>query len=265
MQEDLKGELNKMFKSGRGAVMSSKERRQAVLLIVDTDASIRHTMRQTLMSLGYFSIQDASEHVVALQRLEESEVAITHVIFDAKNSRMPAKDFLKKALEFDPKLIAIPSSYEPTIDDVFDLLIAGARGFVCKPFTSEALDETIVMATKGDPLSDALSYASTRNEALASVILSSLNKLAMVKRQAQKFQTARREVPLRESSFRRSVEIGLTFAKGGPTALRDSIVKLCIERCEAGSGKVGRIKRRSAEKREEHQLRKDPKRSDTQN
>ena len=259
-KEEVQEELGRIFKKSKGAVMNSKERRESHILIVDQDASVRHTMRQSLLSLGFACIADVGDHSLGLQKLEESEKPFTHIIFDARSTKMPAKDFLLGAMQLDEKVVAIPSSYEPTIDDVFDLLIAGARGYICKPFTSEALDETIVTATNGDPLSDALQYARTRNEALASVILSSLSKLAMIMRQARKFQTARREVPMKQAAFRRAIDIGHTFAKGGSSGLREAIIKLALERADKGPSKrVGRFRKRAAEKKEKRELLKDPK------
>ncbi|MEZ4753608.1 MAG: hypothetical protein R3A13_04765 [Bdellovibrionota bacterium] len=59
------------------------------------------------------------------------------------------------------------------------------------------MNESILMATKGEPISDAILYAKTRNEALASLIMTSLDRLAIIMRQAETFDTAKREVPKR--------------------------------------------------------------------
>lgn len=256
MTEDVREELQKIFANSKGVVMTSKERKNACILIVDGDTSVRHTMRQSLLSLGYNTIFDAPDPALALQKLEEADPPFTHVIFESKNTRMPGRDFLISVLEVDKDIIVIPSAYDPTVDDVFDLLIVGARGYICKPFTTGGIDESIAIASKGEPLSDALSYARSRNEALASVILSSLNKLALIMKQAKKFKTARRELPSRQASFRRAVDLGMTFAKGGPPALRDTLIRLCLQRCESPAAKIGRVRTRTEDKK--RALLKDP-------
>jgi len=93
-------------------------------------------------------------------------------------------------------------------------------------------------------ISDAVLFARNRNEALAAMILASLKKLALLKRQAKTFDTAKREIPAKLAHFKRAVEIGNTFAKGGPTELVETIVALCIERADAPAPKMSRIRRR---------------------
>jgi len=251
-------EIQDLFPDPSDVVMTSKDRKKVSVLIVDSDIAVRRTMRASLLSLGYNNIQDVPDHSFALQHLEEHPYS--HIIFEAKNTRMPAREFLISALELDDSIVAIPSSYQPTVDDVFDLLILGARGYIVKPFTSGALDESIAMSSKGEPLSDAILYANSRNEALAALILDALNKLALIMKQSRKFKTAQRELPLKQATFRRVVDIGRTFAKGGPFALREAIVEFCLEQSENPTPKVGHLKRKSRIK--EKTLRKDPGRAE---
>ena len=207
-----------LYHKSKAPVLSATERRKSAILVVDSDPQIRQTMRQSLMGLGFGTLSDAPDHVIALEKIEDRH--FTHVIFEAKSLRISSKEFLSRALELDSKMIAIPASYEPTVDDVFDLLIQGARGYIVKPFTAESLDIALIMSTKGEPISDAVLNARNRNEALAALVLSSLDKLAVLMRQAGQFETARRELPKRALGLRRSVDLGNTFAKGGPLMLR---------------------------------------------
>jgi len=224
--------------------MSMLERKNASVLIVDSDGTIRNNLRQGLVSIGFGTIIDAPNHSVALKKIEQR--AFTHVIFESKQTNMPPRDFLLSALECDSALIGIPASYEPTIDEVFDLLVAGARGYIVKPFTTGTLDESIVMATKGDPISDCILRASDRNEALASLVITTLDRLALVMRQAQQFETARREVPKKAMTFRRTIDIGRTFSKGGPLKLTEIIAAMCIEHSSGPTTRLsGNVKKRS--------------------
>ncbi|MCO6431787.1 MAG: hypothetical protein J5J00_13090 [Deltaproteobacteria bacterium] len=222
--------------------MSSADRSRACILIVESDSNDRNNMRIALKSLGYGGLSDAPNHAAALERMTQRK--FTHIIFEAKRTNMPAKEFLHKVFEGDDTIIAIPSSYEPNVDDVFDLLIMGAKGYLVKPFTSETVEQAVAMATKGEPMSDAVLTAKDRNEALVAIMMASLDKAATILRQAQQFETARREIPRALVHLRRSAELAKTFAKGGESALMDALEKFCIERSKGPATKLGRLRKR---------------------
>jgi DNA-binding NarL/FixJ family response regulator len=195
-----------------------------------------------IKNLGYGGISDAPNHSTAIERMQQRR--FTHVIFDAKKTNMPPKEFIVKVFEMDRSVIAIPSSADPNVDDVFDLLIGGARGFLCKPFTADTVEAAIVMATKGEPISEAVLQARDRNEALVAIMMSSLDKAATILRQSQQFETAKREIPRSMSSLRRAAELARTFAKGGDEALVDAMEKFCIERGKGPATRLGRLRKR---------------------
>ncbi|MCI5065911.1 response regulator [bacterium] len=234
--------FEKSFERTRTLTLSSKERQAITILIVEPEASLRQNLRQSLLGLGYGGVSDASDHAQALQKIEDRN--FTHLIFDAKISKISPLEFITRALDLDPKMTALASSYEPTVDDVFDLLIAGAKGYLVKPLTAEALDETIVMSTKGEPISDAVLNAKNRNEALAALVLSALDNLATILRQSQHFQTAKREIPQKSIAFRRAIDLGRTFAKGGPMMLREALIELSLARGEGPATRLGRFRKR---------------------
>ena len=223
-------------------VMSPAERNRSTVLIIESDAAERNNMRTCLRQLGYGGIADAPNHATALERLGERHV--THVIFEAKKTNMPPKEFLHKVLEFGPKIVCIPSSYEPNVDDVFDLLVMGAKGYLCKPFTVETVEAAIVNATKGEPMSEAVLQAKDRNEALVAILMGSLDKVAMIMRQAEKFDTARRELPRAMAAMKRSAELAKTFCKGGEEGLMLAMEKFCIDRSKGPATRLGRLRKR---------------------
>lgn len=240
-------DLSLLYPKFDSNVMSAAERTGANLLVVDSESNIRSSMRTALVSAGYSSITDATSHGAALQKIQDGK--FTHVIFEAKRSSMPVQEFLARALESKEQIILIPSSYEPTVDEVFSLLLFGARGYIVKPFTSGSVDESIVMASKGEPISDSVVSARTTNEALALITLKALNRLSVTIKQAQNFETARREIPKRLLSVRRAVELGRTFAQGGEVVFRDALIEACIERAENPGARIGQVRRRADEKR----------------
>lgn len=222
--------------------LTEAERNRAAIIIVDAEANDRNNMRVALKSLGYGGFSDAPNHAAALEKMAQRK--FSHIIFDAKKTNMPPKEFLQKAFETNDEIIAIPSSYDPNVDDVFDLLIMGAKGYLVKPFTQDTLETAIGMASKGEPISDAVLQAKDRNEALIAILMGSLDKTATILRQAQQFETARREIPRSMSGMRRSAELAKTFAKGGEAALMEAMEKFCIERSKGPATKLGRLRKR---------------------
>lgn len=225
-----------------GMVLTQAERNRAQVLIVEADAMERNNLRAAIKALGYGGVSDAPNHAVALERLTQRK--FTHIIFDAKKTNMPTKDFLCKVLEMDREAIAIPSSFEPNVDDVFDLLIVGAKGYLCKPFTADTVEASIVMATKGEPIADAVLQAKDRNEALVAIMMGSLDKAAIILRQAQQFETAKREIPRAFATLRRSADLAKTFAKDGEQGLIEALERFCIERGKGPATRLGRLRRR---------------------
>lgn len=237
--------------------MSPAERSRSTVLIVESDGNERNNMRTCLRSLGYGGIADAPNHASAIERLQDRPV--THIIFEAKRTNMPAKDFLQKVMDVDKRITCIPSSFEPNVDDVFDLMVMGARGYLVKPFTIDTVELAIVNATKGEPLSDVVLQAKDRNEALVAIMMGSLDKTAMILRQALKFETARRELPRAMTSMRNSAELAKTFCKDGEEGLLLAMEKFCIDRSKGPATRLGRLRKKlqtSRTKEEEEEERK---------
>ncbi len=222
--------------------MTPAERSRATVLIVDSDSNDRNNFRTSLRQLGYGGISDAPNHATALERMADRHV--THIIFEAKKTNMPAKEFLHKVMELNTSIICIPSSYEPNVDDVFDLLVMGAKGYLCKPFTIETVEQAIVSASKGEPMSQAVLQAKDRNEALVAIMMGSLDKAAMILRQAEKFETAKRELPRAMNSLRRSAELAKTFCKNGENGLFEALEKFCIDRSKGPATRLGRLRKK---------------------
>lgn len=235
-------EFSKLYKKSTLPALTSADRKNANILLIESDSQLRSQMRQSLFGLGFENVSDCPDHALGLTKIEERH--ITHVFFEAKQTRIAPKEFLRRAFEMDEGLVAIPTSYEPTIDDVFDLLIMGARGYVVKPFTAESLDDAVTMATKGEAISEAVLNARNRNEALASLVLSAVDRLATILRQSKQFDTAKHEIPAKVMTLKRSVDIARTFAKGGPLSLRETLIDLLIERSEGPATRLGRYRKR---------------------
>ncbi len=222
--------------------MTSRERAKANVLVIEADAMERNNLKTALKSLGYGGLSDVANHAAAFDKLEQRH--FTHVLFDAKKTNMPPKDFLAKLLEMESGVVAIPSSYDPKIDEVFDMLIMGARGYLVKPFTTDTVEHAVVMATKGEPISDLVLQAKDRNEALVAIMMASLDKAATILRQAAQFETAKREIPRVMARLRNSADLAKTFAKDGEEGLLAALEKFCIERSKGPATRLGRLRKK---------------------
>jgi len=222
--------------------MSPGERAKASFLIVESDSMDRSNLRTALKSLGFTQMTEAPNHMSAIEKFQERK--ITHIIFEAKKTNMPTKDFLQRIFEMDSEVVALPASNEPNVDDVFELLIMGARGYLVKPFTIETVDQAVIQASKGEPIADAVLQARDRNEALVALMITSLDKTATLMRQAQQFETAKRELPKARAMMARSSELAKTFAKGGDAGLIEALERFCIERSKGPATRLGRLRKR---------------------
>lgn len=223
-------------------VLSPSERTAASVLCVDPDALERNNYRTCLKQLGYGGISDCSNHLAVFEKMDQRQ--FSHIIFSCTETNIPLKEFVQKVMDSCPKTICIPASSEPNADDVFDLLILGAKGYLVKPFTMDSLDAAVVNATKGEPISDAVLNAKDRNGALVAIMMQSLDKAATTMRQAQQFETAAREVPKNVAGFRRAADLAQTFAKDGHEGLLKSLEEFCIERSKGPATRLGRLRKR---------------------
>lgn len=226
----------------RAVEMSPVERASQCILVVEPDAMDRNHLRTTLKALGFGTVADAPSHLAALEKFDGRK--FTHLIFDAKKSNYPMKEWLTQVLEIAPGIIAIPASATPSVDDVFDLLVIGARGYLVKPFTFDSVEASVLMATKGEPIAEVVLQAKDRNEALVAIMLSSLDKLATTYRQSIQFETAARELPRAMSALRRASDLAHTFAKGGEEGLIEALERFSIAKSHGPASRLGRLRKR---------------------
>ncbi len=223
--------------------MSPAERAACTILVVESDPAEANHMREALKNLGYTSLSDAPSHHIALEKISGRQ--FSHIIFDAKkNSNYPLKAWLTKVFDIDSRIIALPTSANPSVDDVFDLLVVGARGYLVKPFTFEGVDHAVIQATKGEPISDRVLGARDRNEALVAMMMTSVDRLATVFRQAQQFETAKRALPNAMAALARAADLAHTFAKGGEEGLIESLENFCIKQSNGPATRLGRLRKR---------------------
>ncbi len=218
------------------------------VIVACANGNVNNQLRQTLKSLGFAQISTAPSHVVGMERAKTRD--FTHVFFDAGSTDMPSADFVRQMLELDDEMIMVAVSTEPRVDDVFGLLSAGARGFLVLPFAANAVEEVLVQASEGPPLSEAVLNAPDRNSALVGVVLNSLYRVSVLMRQAREFPSAARELERARQGLKQSVEMAKIFCDGGDEILIDQFVEACISRANTASTRLGRTRKRLKKQRD---------------
>ncbi len=223
--------------------------RQSIpVLVVAGNGTTSNQVRQALKTVGFSSVSAAPTHIVAVDRIRGRDFPL--IMFDAVSTDMPTIDFVKQTLSMDPNSIMIPISGEPQVDDVFGLLRAGARGFLALPFTVDTLEEVVMRATEGPPLSDAVLNAPDRNAALVGVVLNNLYRTSVLMRQARDFPTARKELDRQQIMLVESMDMARLFCEGGDEQLLEKIVEGCINRANTAATRLGRTRQRLKKQRE---------------
>lgn len=231
-----------MSKPQASTDLSKAERAVANILVVEPDPGDRNLTRTMLKGLGYSSISESPNHLASLDKFEGRK--FSHIIFDAKKGNCPMQEWFTQIMEIAPEIIAIPASADPSVDDVFELLLMGAKGYLVKPFTRDSLDLSVTLATKGEPIPDIIKQARDRNEALVALMMSSLDRLATVQRQSQQFETAFLELPRAMAAFRRASDLALMFSKGGEDGLVHALERFCVEKSRGPATRLGRLRKR---------------------
>ena len=222
--------------------ITNREKNNYAILVIEPDSNERNNLKNALKTLGFQNISDSPNHLSSFEKIEQRH--FTHVFFDVNETNMPLIAFITRLFELENNVIAIPCSSKPEIDKVFDMMIHGARGFLVKPFTIDSVDNSITMATKGEPINSLVLQAKDRNEALVAMVMASTDNVASILRQSKEFETARHEVPRYLANLNNSINLAHTFVKGDENDLLNALQKFCIERSKGPSTRLGRLRRK---------------------
>jgi DNA-binding NarL/FixJ family response regulator len=228
-------------------ILTPLERAHSEFLVIESDNQDRDSIRKGLKTIGVNKVYVTSDHYAGLNAIQLRH--FTHIIFTCNTTNMSAAEFIRQALELSPRAVAVASSSEPQADDVFDLLRLGARGFLVKPFSGDALDSAIVLATKGNPLPDAVLHAKNRNEAFAALMAAAIDKCSDLLRQSAQYNSAKIELAQSRAKAHNIVRIARMFSQGGEEKLLESIVTLFISISEGPATQLGRLRHRLKQKR----------------
>lgn len=227
--------------------LTAEERASARVLIIEPDDKEREALRSALSEVGFSNVLTAPDHASGLKRCEESRYDF--VIFDAKDSTLPALEFLQKLLIADEDVLPVPCSSDLAGDNVFHMLQLGARGYIYRPIKVESVVEVLAIAAKGEQISEDILRAEDRNVAFAAVMATQLDSLAKVAQESRKYDSAAREVDSRLNDLREATELAKLFSAGGEDAIVAALEQICLSRGEGPASRLGRARRRLQEQR----------------
>jgi hypothetical protein len=101
------------LKSQRRFDFPANERKHCSCLVVDREEASGSLIRGGMRTFGFCEVVGVLDHYAGLKKF--SDRRFTHVLFDARDSEVPAQEFLCKVLEISEDIVMIPTSYNPTI------------------------------------------------------------------------------------------------------------------------------------------------------
>lgn len=111
------------------------------ILLVDDSRTIRNIQKNTLKSLGYVDILEASDGLEALDFLSKERPGL--ILMDWNMPNMDGISLIKKVRETDKALPIIMVTTEAEKSRVIEAVKAGVNNYVVKPFTADTLAEKI--------------------------------------------------------------------------------------------------------------------------
>jgi len=220
----------------------ARKRRNASVLVVSHDSATGSQLKQALHAIGYDNVSSTGTHVQGLERFKDRPFSL--VFFDAVPTNMPTVEFVTALRTLDDKAMFIALSARPSIDQVFEILRAGARWFVVLPFTMDTVEAVLNKATEGPPFTEGILEATDRNAALVGMILNSLENLTTGIRYVRAFPQSPSATDSLWQEFRDAVKLAHTFAQGGDAALREKIIDACLSRAHSAPTRLGRVRRK---------------------
>ena len=231
----------------QSAELSEQDKHAVSLLIVEPSELLQRRLNTILAKIGVANISMTDDHLIGKRRLSQRE--FTHVLFSMKPTSLGPREFLADLLSQSPDTAAIAVAAQPDVDEVFELLVLGARGYLLEPFAEETLEGALAIAMNGKAIPDSVLHAKERNLVLVEFMADSLDDLAEALKAARSSGAARAEIPKLMAAFRDSVNLAKTFKEGDEESLLSSIETFCLKRSEGPATKLGRARKRIREER----------------
>ncbi|MFN8390183.1 MAG: response regulator [Bdellovibrionota bacterium] len=210
-------------------------------IVVGTNKAAVTSLRSALKSIG---IQSVTPYPSLTEAVEAGQsTSTTHIIFEARLSDMPGVDFVRAVIASNPKCTLIAMTENPGPDNVFELLRAGARGFLIMPTTLSGVESVLVAATSGPPISETILRAEDRNEAFVTL---ALNLFFRARSSRKEMRTAATAAQMYQRSL---LALGATmmtakmFAEGGEERLQEKMVDVLVKKASAEKSRLSEVRK----------------------
>lgn len=209
-------------------------------IVIGDNKTLLNPLRSALKSIGFPTVTPFATFTDAL----ESSVlpSCSHVLFDAATDDLPGLEFVNRAVALNRKVIMIVITFDPAMDNVFDLIKAGARGFLVPPPTMESVESVLVSATSGPPISELILKADDRNNAFAVLILNVLFRAASARKEAATSRAAAVMADRFMAALQGAVATARMFCERGNEGLREALIEECIRRADRKKTRLGELR-----------------------
>lgn len=112
-----------------------KEEKKNLILIADDDNFVRAQVKEALNGLADIIEAESGEEAIELYQAKKPQILILDIHLPKENGKV----ILQKILKEDPSAYVIMFSADSKLQNVKETNLNGAKGFVAKPFTKEAL------------------------------------------------------------------------------------------------------------------------------
>jgi len=120
------------------------------VLIIDDVTSVREYLRQTLMLLGITHVSEASDgsHGISSYNKQRHDV----VFLDIELPDCDGKNLLRQLKEINPNANVVIMTAHSTVENVQQSILAGACGFIAKPFSAKKIESVLAKCHKAQAL-----------------------------------------------------------------------------------------------------------------
>jgi two-component system chemotaxis response regulator CheY len=119
------------------------------VLIIDDVTSVREYLRQTLMLLGIDKVSEASDGDNGIHSYSQLQQDV--VFLDIELPDCDGKSLLRKLKDINPSANVVIMTAHSTVENVQQSILAGACGFIAKPFSAKKVESVLSKCQKYQP------------------------------------------------------------------------------------------------------------------
>lgn len=120
------------------------------VLIIDDVTSVREYLRQTLMLLGIDKVSEASDGSHGIRSYSQLQQDV--VFLDIELPDCDGKNLLKQLKDINPGANVVIMTAHSTVENVQQSILAGACGFIAKPFSAKKVESVLSKCHKYQPV-----------------------------------------------------------------------------------------------------------------